>query len=125
MPPEQWLDRSNVSEAVDIYNLGCTYFMLLTGEYPFSGSAVMEIMNRHLNDDPLASRAARAIPKPIRTLLATMLAKEPHGRSSSEVLIEQLESILALPELDPQQRQFSSSAGRWMRRLFSSSDTKD
>jgi serine/threonine protein kinase len=81
MPPEQWIDRANVSPATDIYNLGCVLCYLITGAFPFRGSNVLELMR-----DIVSKRAPRVsaeIPSAARSTIETMLAVEPKERFES------------------------------------------
>jgi serine/threonine protein kinase len=79
MPPEQWIDRANVSPATDIYNLGCVLCYLITGSYPFRGSNVLELM-RNIVSKP---RVPAEIPAAARSTIETMLAVRPEERFAS------------------------------------------
>jgi serine/threonine protein kinase len=123
MPPEQWLDRSNISPAIDAYNLGCTLFFLLTGKYPFQADSAMDLMSKHLNDDPLGSRDAKKISRPVNKFLARMLAKHPHERASCQELAcglrELLDGTLTVRK-SPLRR-----PGQWIRSLLGRQAIRD
>jgi serine/threonine protein kinase len=88
MPPEQWLDRSNTSPAVDIYNLGCALCFLLTGEYPYSAATLEPLMKQHLKLAAGKSPAVRKTPESLRPLIEKMLAKQPEKRFGSMTELE-------------------------------------
>ena len=46
MPPEQWQRRGTATVQIDIYNLGCTLFYVLTGELPFGGDGTLDLMHQ-------------------------------------------------------------------------------
>jgi serine/threonine protein kinase len=46
----------NLRHMVDIYALGVSTHELLTGEVPFDGSSIKEILQKHLQEDPPPSR---------------------------------------------------------------------
>jgi serine/threonine protein kinase len=83
MPPEQWVDRSNVSPAVDVYNLGCVLCFLATGQYPFDGTTVTEILRAHLVAPPAKSKGVKELPRKLRALACRMLEKDPKRRPQS------------------------------------------
>jgi serine/threonine protein kinase len=83
MPPEQWKNRSSVSPATDVYNLGCTLFFMLTGQYPFRATNALESMRQHLEKPPLEDPLAQRIPQPLHPILNRALAKAPEKRFSS------------------------------------------
>ncbi|HZZ79676.1 MAG TPA: serine/threonine-protein kinase, partial [Gemmataceae bacterium] len=48
---EQFGDAKNATIRCDIYSLGATLYMALTGELPFAGDNLAEIMTKKLNND--------------------------------------------------------------------------
>lgn len=77
--PEQALNQP-VDIRTDIYSLGVTFFALLTGKPPFSGSTAQKLLQHQLKDAPsLTSLRAKAPPE-IGPIIATMMAKKPSDR---------------------------------------------
>lgn len=97
--PEQFT-AGPVDHRADVYALGCTLFVLLTGEKPFPVSSTAAIVNAHLNTPPpAASRRAPGLPPAIDAVLYRALAKNPADRydscrAFSEEALRALESPL-------------------------------
>lgn len=87
MAPEQIQNSTAVTEAADIYSLGCTLFQLLTGAPPFSRnkfSTSYEVMHAHINEVPeLVSRFRKEVPTALAQVVAKCLEKEPGKRIGS------------------------------------------
>ena len=47
MAPEQAMDSHTVDARADIYALGCTLYRLLTGQPPYHGESMMQILMAH------------------------------------------------------------------------------
>ncbi len=80
MPPEQW-DNENVDTRSDIYSLGIILFQMLTGEVPFKGNSIPNIMYQHLRA-PVPSFVSLSISgsPQIESVLQKALAKEQEQR---------------------------------------------
>ena len=74
MAPE--IGSGSYSKAIDIYALGVILFELLTGNLPFTGSSMGEVLMRHLSDRPDLS----GIPEPFASVISEALAKDPQDR---------------------------------------------
>jgi serine/threonine protein kinase len=80
--PEQ-ITRSATDQRTDIYSLGATLFHLMTGQAPFGGKTVEEIVWAHL-ENPFPEEVARAagLPTGWIHLLKKMMERAPEDRFS-------------------------------------------
>jgi serine/threonine protein kinase len=84
MAPEQALDSSSVDARADIYGLGCTLCMLLTGRPPYKAASFVQMVEAHLSAPIPSLRAARAdVPVALDAVFQKMLAKRPEDRYRS------------------------------------------
>jgi serine/threonine protein kinase/uncharacterized Zn finger protein (UPF0148 family) len=80
MSPEQCMGR-RLDGRSDIYALGVTAYLALTGEKPFVGQSSFEVMTKQREFTPPPPRQLNpAIPKEVSELVMRMLAKNPHDR---------------------------------------------
>jgi serine/threonine protein kinase/WD40 repeat protein len=86
MAPEQW-ENSAVDRRADLYALGCTLFLLLTGKAPFTPQTPqtwVAWMDAHRWQTPLDLREPLPdAPAPLAELVAKLLAKPPEQRPAS------------------------------------------
>jgi len=81
MPPEQVRDASAVSHAADVYSLGATLFHTVTGQTPFSGKTVAEMMRKVVSVAPPDPRClAPDLSPAVSELILWAMAKEPTHR---------------------------------------------
>lgn len=81
--PEQFTGGP-VDHRADVYALGCTLFVLLTGEKPFAMDSAAAVISAHLHTPPPpASRHVPGLPPAIDAVLARALAKDPAQRYDS------------------------------------------
>lgn len=93
MSPEQCMGQKLDGRA-DIYGLGCVIYECITGDCPFTGDNFLNIIFRHINDDP--PRFARSShEKALEEILLKALAKKPSDRYQSMTdLRKELEAYL-------------------------------
>ncbi|KOU52585.1 serine/threonine protein kinase [Streptomyces sp. WM4235] len=87
--PESAEGRPQTS-AVDIYGAGILLYELVTGRPPFAGGTALEVLHRHLSEDP--QRPAN-LPEPLWTVIERCLRKEPGERPSAESLARGLRVV--------------------------------
>ncbi|HKM52513.1 MAG TPA: protein kinase, partial [Isosphaeraceae bacterium] len=79
--PEQTLDAQKADIRADIYSLGCTLYFLLSGNPPFQGSSLFEVLQAHHSIEARPLSQVRAdVPMELASLVARMMAKAPDAR---------------------------------------------
>ena len=80
MSPEQFYDKP-VTGASDQYSLGIVAYEMLSGQKPFDGKSVAEIITKHLFNEPPDIRLGRPdLPDSVKEAIDRMLAKDPQAR---------------------------------------------
>jgi serine/threonine-protein kinase len=77
--PEQ-AQAKDVDIRSDIYNLGATWFEMLTGEAPFEGRTPTIVMAARLTEDPVFPKQNPPVPEPIQDVVHIMMARDIHER---------------------------------------------
>jgi serine/threonine protein kinase/Flp pilus assembly protein TadD len=98
MSPEQSLGRLDLlGPASDIYSLGATLYVLLTGKEPVTAGTIVEILAKIQNGDFRRPREIkREIPTPLEAICLKAMALEPEDRyESCQALAEDLEHWMA------------------------------
>jgi serine/threonine protein kinase len=96
MAPEQFL-ASAVTQAADLYALGCVLFELLTGVPPFHSESAHELGQKHLNERPPPVKLLRSdVPEELARLVERLLAKDPADRPADAVAVR--EALLPLTQ---------------------------
>ena len=98
MAPEQAKSSTEVDHRADIYSLGCTFYVLLTGRRPFEGSSAEEVVSKH-STAPLVlpGEVVQRVPGELNSIVAKMMAKAPADRYQViGELIGELEQFLGL-----------------------------
>ncbi|MGW1156004.1 serine/threonine-protein kinase [Streptomyces rubiginosohelvolus] len=87
--PESAEGRPQTS-AVDIYGAGILLYELVTGRPPFAGGTALEVLHRHLSEEP---RRPSTVPDPLWTVIERCLRKDPDQRPSAENLARGLRTV--------------------------------
>jgi serine/threonine-protein kinase len=95
MSPEQIDGKAIVDGRSDLFALGVIFYLLLTGERPFSGDSFTSISYKIVHVDPLPPRVINpAVPEVYNQILARLMAKDPAKRYlSGAELINDLKRI--------------------------------
>ncbi|HEX4611046.1 MAG TPA: serine/threonine-protein kinase, partial [Urbifossiella sp.] len=103
MAPEQGKDSAAVDQRADVYSLGCTLYVLLTGRPPFEGKTALEIISKH-QTQPLVPPevVVKRVPKALSAILLKMMAKKPDDRyATMDEVIAALERFLGTDRPGP------------------------
>ena len=99
MSPEQTLSaRSSLGPASDIFSLGVLFYQMLTGEIPFRGDSLEELLF-HIRETPVAEPRERVpgIHVRLAELVMQMLEKDPEQRPCDlGMVLQELESFRGL-----------------------------
>ncbi|MEV6550650.1 protein kinase [Streptomyces sp. NPDC051597] len=87
--PESAEGRPQTS-AVDVYGAGILMYELVTGRPPFAGGTALEVLHRHLSEEP---RRPTTVPAPLWTVIERCLRKNPDERPSAENLARALRVV--------------------------------
>jgi serine/threonine-protein kinase len=95
MPLEQAKNAKDTDGRCDIYALGCTLYCLLTGNPPFIGGTIIEVIRaKEQGTFPAARSLNPEVPERLDLVIAKMAAKQPKYRyQTCEEVIQDLEAI--------------------------------
>ena len=95
MAPEQARDVKRADGRCDIYSLGCVLYCCLTGDIPFQGSNVFELLEaKEKGRFPPARRRNSDVPERLDLILQKMLAPRPEYRyQTCNEVIQALEGM--------------------------------
>ncbi|KAB2888847.1 MAG: serine/threonine protein kinase, partial [Kofleriaceae bacterium] len=81
MSPEACESKKNIDHRTDIYALGVLLFQMLTGQVPFDGQTMGEVLIKQVMHAPPAPRALNPhIPPSVEQIILRCLAKSPDAR---------------------------------------------
>ncbi|MCX5150082.1 protein kinase [Streptomyces sp. NBC_00320] len=94
MAPEQF-EAKQVTQAADLYALGCVLYEMLAGVPPFTSGSAYELGRKHVEEEPTSVRIVRpAVPAGLARLVERLLAKDPAERPADAVAVR--EALLPL-----------------------------
>jgi len=101
--------------ASDLYSLGASFFHLVVGKAPFSGSTTDEVLGRHVSEPLPDLRALRKdLPEGIAAAIERLMAKAPERRhASAEDLLAELRTIREELRGDQSAEPLKSLLDRW------------
>ncbi|MCA9108843.1 MAG: protein kinase [Planctomycetaceae bacterium] len=91
IPPEQAVDSFSADARSDVYGLGCTFFVALTGKRPFTGASPKQIIDAHKTAPvPNAQDLVKELPDELADIVQRMMAKAPDERFASMSEVQQV-----------------------------------
>jgi serine/threonine protein kinase len=91
LAPELDIEGDKINPRSDLYALGCLLYYMLSGNPPFTGSNLLEIMNHQVRDMPRPIRDRNvAVPPGLASIVHKLLAKRPELRFDSAAEVAQL-----------------------------------
>jgi hypothetical protein len=89
MAPEQIMAQvEEIGPATDVYALGNLLYEMLTGQPPFDGDSIEDVMSRVVSDEPVPPRQLRPqLPRDLEAICLRCLEKEPRRRYRSAIAL--------------------------------------
>jgi serine/threonine protein kinase len=103
MAPEQARDSAHVDPRADIYSLGCTLYVLVTGRPPFQGKTILELFSKHALEPMVPPEViVKRVPKALSSIILKMTAKKPEDRyADMGEVVQALEAYLGVESASP------------------------
>ncbi len=123
LSPEQAAGEPQLDARSDVFSLGAVLYEMLTGQPPFQGGTVSDLLRRIREEDPvLPRRIDPAIPRDLQNICLKALEKEPARRyGSAREMADDLRRYLAgeaaLAEPAAYARLMSGKVGQHLRDL--------
>jgi serine/threonine-protein kinase len=119
MSPEQAAGRvADLGPASDVYSLGATLYCLLTGQAPFRGAQVAEVLDQVRRGDFLPPRQRKKdVPRALEAVCLKAMARAPGERYASALdVAADLEHWLAGEPVGAWREPWPTRARRWFSR---------
>ncbi|MFN4258035.1 MAG: protein kinase domain-containing protein [Gemmataceae bacterium] len=78
--PEQARQSDSVDIRADLYSLGCTFYYLLTGRVPFTGTLTEKLLKHQLDDPEPITNFRSGVPAGVSAVVQKLMAKKPEDR---------------------------------------------
>lgn len=116
--PEQ-AQGKDIDHRVDLYSLGISFYQMLCGKTPYSGTTPREVILKHIKEEPQRlSERMPDLPNDIVELVHSLIAKDREQRvPSATALLQQLEPFLARYPEDATEPMPVEEGGGWKRGL--------
>jgi serine/threonine protein kinase len=108
MAPEQARDAARADARADIYSLGCTLYVLVTGRPPFEGGTALEVISKHQSEPVTPPELVdERVPPALSAIIMRMVAKKPEDRyfNLGEVIaaLEQFQGVPTAGSFSPRE----------------------
>ncbi|HLX62218.1 MAG TPA: serine/threonine-protein kinase [Planctomycetota bacterium] len=100
--PEQAMGTRDIDPRADIYSLGCTIYHMLTGQPPFWGDQVTDVMLKHCEAErPNPRKLVPTLCEGTAKLVLKMIAVNPEKRPpSADAVVDEINALIpTLPKL--------------------------
>jgi tRNA A-37 threonylcarbamoyl transferase component Bud32/tetratricopeptide (TPR) repeat protein len=119
MSPEQAAgDTENLGPPTDIYGLGATLYVILTGQAPFQGTTLAEVLDKVKRGDfPWPRSTSADVPKALEAVCLKAMALHPADRyADARSFAADIEQWLADEPVAAYREPFHVRARRWLSR---------
>lgn len=99
MAPEQVRGERNITHVADIYALGVIFYQALTGDVPFDGNTLPELILKIASEEaPRLDDRIGDAPEAVVSLISRMLAKSAHDRPQTFTEVAEVLSPFVSPD---------------------------